>query len=557
MRTGARHGRLGRYRQIVTILARHGFGFLVDQLGLGSLVPFHRGILGHARRAEPYTQPEHLRLAFEELGATFIKLGQILSTRADLLPPEYVRELSKLQDAVPPEPLPNVEARIEGELGRPVLEVFARFDPQPLGSASIGQVHAARLTTGDEVVVKVQRPGVEELIEEDVAILMDMARLAAGRTVWGQVYDLPGMVEEFAETLRGELDYTREASNAERIGRNFAADHSLHVPAVYRPLSTRRVLTMERLQGIKIGDLRALDEAGIDRGDLARTGARIVLKMVLEDGFFHADPHPGNFLVEPGPVIGLVDYGIVGRLDEANRYGLIFLFVAILDQDMDRVVDRLVDLGVVGTTFQLERLKADLEHLLSQYFGRPFKEIDVSRILEEFMEVARRHRLVVPTRLTLLGKTMSMHEGLARTLDPEFNMAELLAPRVQRLALAAYSPRRLARRLLPVLEDLGRLAVILPRRLDRLSAQAERGNFSTNIHMPEAEHYLSDLNRMVNRLIMAMLTTGFIVGLAVLMIFYHPPGWEAFIGWVFAVGFLGATVLGAWIVLSVLRGGYH
>ncbi|MHB0869059.1 MAG: ABC1 kinase family protein, partial [Chloroflexota bacterium] len=214
-------------------------------------------------------------------------------------------------------------------------------------------------------------------------------------------------------------------------------------------------------------------------------------------------------------------------------------------------------LGVVGTTFQLERLKADLEHLLSQYFGRPFKEIDVSRILEEFMEVARRHRLVVPTRLTLLGKTMSMHEGLARTLDPEFNMAELLAPRVQRLALAAYSPRRLARRLLPVLEDLGRLAVILPRRLDRLSAQAERGNFSTNIHMPEAEHYLSDLNRMVNRLIMAMLTTGFIVGLAVLMIFYHPPGWEAFIGWVFAVGFLGATVLGAWIVLSVLRGGYH
>lgn len=505
----------------------------------------------------PYTQAEHLRLAFEELGATFIKLGQILSTRSDLLPPEFIHELSKLQDAVPPEPSSVIETQIERELSRPVSAMFASFDPQPLGSASIGQVHAARLHTGEEVVVKGQRPGVEELVAGDIAILLDIARLAARRTVWGQIYDLPAMVEEFADTLRGELDYSREGRNAERIRRNFDGNPALHVPVIYWSLTTRRVLTMERLHGIKISDLPALKETGVDQKELAKAGARIVLKMVFDEGFFHADPHPGNFLVSPGPVIGLLDYGMVGQLDEATRDNLLFLFLAILDRDMNRVIDRLADLGIIGTTFQLERLKRDLGHLLALYYGLPLKEIDVGRILDEFMATARRHRLQVPASLTLLAKTMSMHEGLARMLDPEFNMAEVLGPYARRLAFEAYSPRRLAGRLLPTLADLERLAVVLPRRLERLSARAERGNLSLNVRIAQAEHYLSDLNRMINRLIMAILTTGFIVGLAVLMLVYHPPGWETFLGWFFTFGFLVAMFVGAWVMVSIVRGKYH
>jgi len=548
---------LARYRQVVTILARHGFGFLVDQLGLQRLLPFQWVVLGRRRRVAPYNQAEHLRLVFEELGATFIKLGQILSTRSDLLPSDFIEELSRLQDAVPPERLSAIEAQIERELGRPLLELFARFDPEPLGSASIGQVHAARLHTGEEVVVKVQRPGVEALVGEDLAILMDAARLASGRTTWGRVYDLPSLVEEFGEILREEVNYTREASNIEQIRRNFSGHLSLQVPTVYWAFSSQRVLTMERLHGVKMDDFPALEEAGIGRPALARAGARVVLKMVLEDGFFQADPHPGNFLVRPGPVIGLLDYGMVGRLDEGTRYTLLSLFLAVLDRDLDRVIDRLADLGVVGTTFQQERLKRDLGHLLSLYLGLPLKQVDVGRVLAQFMAAARRHRLQVPANLALLGKTMSMHEALARRLDPEFNMAEELGPYAQRLLLDSYSPRRLAGRLLPAIEDLGRLAVTLPRRLDRVSAQAERGHFSMNFRIPEAEHYLSDLNSMVNRLILAMLTTGLVVGLAVLMASFRPPGLEPFMGWIFGFGFLAVAIAGVWVMFELLRSRRH
>lgn len=552
-----RHGPIGRYRQVAQILARHGFGYLVNQLGLGHLVPFHWGLLGHVRRPTPYTQAEHLRLAFEDLGTTFIKLGQILSTRSDLLPPDFIAELSKLQDAVPPEPVDVIETQIEKELGKGPSTLFESFDPAPLGSASIGQVHAARLSAGEEVVVKVQRPGVEQLVESDLAILMDLARLAQARTMWGQIYDLPGMVEEFADTLRGELDYVREGRNAERIARNFAQEPALHVPAIYWPYTTGRVLTMERLEGTKISDVSALEAAGIDRHELAETGVRIVLKMMLEDGFYHADPHPGNFLVQPGPIIGLLDYGMVGHLDEQTRQNLMYLFLALVDRDMDRVVDRLSALGIVGTTSQIERLKRDLGHLISLYWGLPLEQVDMKKILEEFLAAARRHRLSVPAHLALMSKTLSMHEGLARLLDPRFNLAEVLGPYVQGLVLRSYLPQYWIGRLLPALQDLSQLAVTLPRRADRLLEQVERGDVSLNVRVQETEHVLDSLNRMANRLILGILAAGFTVGIALLLQIYHATGVERIVGWLLRVGFAAVGGLGIWLIFAILRRGHH
>ncbi|MBI4491647.1 MAG: AarF/ABC1/UbiB kinase family protein [Chloroflexi bacterium] len=552
------HGTLDRYRQVVQILVRHGFGYLVNQLGLGHLVPFHWGLLGHRRRPMPYTQAEHLRLAFEELGTTFIKLGQILSTRADLLPPDFVAELARLQDAVPPEPVKVIERQIDQELGQPPARLFARFDAEPLGSASIGQVHAAVLPTGEAVVVKVQRPGVEHLVEADLVILMDLARLAQARTAWGQLYDLPGMVEEFAETLRGELDYVREGRNAERIARSFAREPALHVPAISWRYTTRRVLTMERFEGIKVSDLAGLEAAGIDRPKLARTGLRIVLKMILEDGFFHADPHPGNFLIQPGEVIGLLDYGMVGQLDEATREHLLYLFLAIVDQDLDRVVDRLAALGIVGTAFQLERLKRDLNRLISLYWGLPLREIDIRRILEEFLATARRHRLYVPAHLTLMSKTVIMHDGLARQLDPECNLSELLASYARELAWRIYlQPERWRRRLLPSFLDLSQLLVTLPRRVDRLLGQAERGTIALNMRVQETEHVLDTLNRMVNHLILSILATGLIVGIALLLQISHAAGLHWLVGWLLGAGFAGGLGLALWLIFAIFRRGHH
>ena len=549
--------RFRRYQKVVRVLAQHGFGYLVTQLGLGHLVPRRLGLAFAEPGEKPYTTAEHLRLALEELGATFVKLGQILSTRADLLPPDFITELSRLQDAVPPEPYPAIEALMMRELGKSIPEVFARFDREPIGSASLGQVHAARLLTGEEVVVKVQRPGVERTVEEDIAILSDAARLAATRTIWGEIYDLPALVEEFASTIREELDYYREGRNADRIAHNFTGHEGLRVPRVNWAYTTRRVLTMERIYGAKINDVEALQKAGVDRCQLARVGANMIVKMVLEDGFFHADPHPGNFLVRAGPVIGMLDYGMVGELGESTRQTLLQLFLAVIDHDMDRVVDQLSDLGIAGSQVQMTRLKGDLDHLISHYYGRPLKEIDVGRMLEEALDAARRHRLQVPPRLALLGKTLSMHEGLARQLDPQFNLVEVLAPYARRLAMEAYSPSRWARVLLPTLSDLSRLAVSLPRRLDRLSAQAERGQLSVNMRVFEAEQYLADLNRMANRLIVGMLTASFIVGLAILLGATQPRPIAQLFGWIIGAGFLASSVLGMWLLLAIWRSGHH
>ena len=492
-------------------------------------------------------------MALEELGATYIKLGQILSTRSDMLPDDYLAELSRLQDAVPPEPLEVIVGQITAELGAPPSELFAEFDPVPVGSASIGQVHAARLTGGEEVVVKVQRPGVERVVEEDLAIMMDLARLAARRTVWGEIYDLPGLVEEFAHTLRGELDYVQEGRNAERFQISFDGDPRLVVPRVFWRYTTRRVLVLERLHGTKIDDLPGLEAAGVDKKVVARNGAQVVLKMVLEDGFFHADPHPGNFLVLKGGRIGLLDYGMVGQVDDATRDGLLYLLLAISNQDMDRIIDQLTALGVMGTSGQLERLRRDLAHLLSIYWGLPLRDIDVARVLEESMETARRHNLRVPTSLVLLAKTLAMNEGLARRLDPEFSTVDVLKPYVMRLAWANYSPTQWRRRLLPTFADLSRLVVNLPRRSERLLTQLERGNISINIHVHDTERVLSELHWMVSRLIVGMVVSGFAIATGLLVLVYVTSGQNSVVGWLLGIGMAIVAAGGAWLVFSILR----
>jgi ubiquinone biosynthesis protein len=533
-------------------LARHGFDWLVLQLGLTRLAPLRWWLL-RGRREVTFTTAEHMRRAMEELGVTFIKLGQILSTRSDILSPDYIEELSKLQEEVPPEPYRVVQGYVERELGRPPHELFAEFREEPVGSASIGQVHAARLVTGEDVVVKIQRPGLHALVEEDLGVMRDMARLAAGRTIWGQVYDLPGMVEEFANTLWGELDYMREGRNADRIRRSFANEPCLYVPTIYWGYTTRRVLVMERLRGIHIQDVDGLDVAGIDRKQLAETGVRVVLKMALEDGFFHADPHPGNFIVMENGVLGMMDFGMVGQVDDSTREGLLYLLLAIVNHDMDRVVDRLMDLGVIGNTVQLERLRRDLGHLLAEYWGLPLREIDISKVLDESMQVMRKHRLRVPTHLVLLAKTISMNEAIARGLDPDFSAAGVLEHYVPSLVAGRFSPENWKRELLPNLLDVGRLAVSLPRRADRLLTRFEHGNISVNISLQETDRLLRGLNNVTNRLILAMLASSFALAIALLLQIYYTGVQRWLLGWLLVGGMVVVSGLGLWLVANILR----
>jgi ubiquinone biosynthesis protein len=544
---------LSRYREIASILARHGLGWVVLELGLGDLIPFHRGLLGHPRRDVPYSRPEHFRMALEDLGVVFIKLGQVLSTRPDMLPPDFVTEFARLQDAAPPVPYAEIAAVVEAELGAPPEAVYAEFSPEPRASASIGQAHAARFADGTPVIVKVQRPGIEATIDRDLAVLADLAHLAVTRTPLGDYYDVEGWIQEFAFTLRNELDYTREGHNADRFRRNFAAEPTLYVPRVYWELTTRRVLTLEEIQGIKINDQAGLDAAGLDRHRVAENSVRILLTEIFEHGFFHADPHPGNFFVLPGEVIGLMDFGMVGRLDETLREALLRVALALTQQDTDRLVDELLDLGVAPGRVQRPALKRDLDHLVGRYHDRPISEWAASQAFNDMMAIAFRHRLQLPTDLTLLTKVIAMSEGLGAQLDPDFKLLAFAEPYLRRFWLQTRAPAYLARKMAQGVLDLTDLGLGLPQRLRRLLSQLERGQVTVTSRHEGLDEALAELNRIANRLAVSILTAALIIGLGLLMLVYHPPGWATWGGWFFGLAFLIAFVLGLGLLWSIWR----
>lgn len=544
---------LGRYRQIATTLARHGLGWLVVDLGMADLVPFHKGHFGHSRRDLPYTRPEHVRMLLEDLGPVFIKLGQVLSTRPDMIPPNFVTELSRLQDKAPPVPYSAIATVVEAELGAPPEEVFAEFDPVPRASASLGQAHAARLHDGTPVIVKVQRPDIGTVVSEDLAVLADLARLATARTTLGDYYDLTEWVKEFEYMLRDELDYIQEGHNADRIRHNFAGDPALRVPRVYWEHSTSRVLTMEEVRGVKINSMAELDAAGLDRRRIAENSVRIMLTEVFNHGFFHADPHPGNFFVLPGEAIGLIDFGMVGRLDESLRASLLRLTLALTRQDSERLVDELLDLGVAKKPIQRQALKRDLDHLVARYANLPIGQWAAGQLFSDVTTVTFRHRLQLPTDLTLLIRVIAMSEGLGIQLDPDFNLLAFAEPYLKRFWLESRGPSYIASKISEGMLDLAELGLGLPQRLRRLIGQMERGQLTVTTRHEGVDEFVVELNRIVNRLAGSVLLAALIVSLALLMLIYHPAGWATWGGWFFGLAFLVALVLGVRLLWSIWR----
>jgi ubiquinone biosynthesis protein len=534
--------RRDRQRQIAEVMARHGMGFLVDVSGLARVVPFERGLLGHERRPEPYTQPEHLRLALEELGTTFIKLGQILSTRADLLPAGYQGELAKLQDSAPPVPADAVRAVLEQELD--CNDAFADFDFEPLAAASIGQAHAAALPDGTEVVVKIRRPGVVDQVQQDLEILQNLAVRASRRWQAARGYDVVGLADEFAQTLRAELDYLQEGRNAERFAANFAQDPDVRIPRVFWEATTSRVLTLERIRGVKIDDVERLDAAGVERRALAERATRVTAKMVFEDGFFHADPHPGNFFIQSDGRIGIIDFGMVGTLDDRMRQRLGSLLIGLGHDDADHVTRALLNLGVSTGPVDRQALRSDVEGLLQRYSGRGVGEITLGPVIDEVLAIVRGHRLRLPRDLVLLLKMVVMEEGLAARLDPEFRLGSVLGPYARGLMAAQVSPRAVARRLEEAGIDLARLAGAMPDELRRLLDVLQTGG--------ELEPLVARAERIGSRLVAGVLAAAFIDGLAEMVAAdsarrraWHRP--------FFAVGFGAAGTLAGYAARGTRR----
>jgi ubiquinone biosynthesis protein len=505
--------RYHRQRQIAEVLARFGLGYLANAVGLERLIARERALRGRTPREE-HTPPEDLRLALEELGPTFIKLGQLLSTRADLLPPEYRTALAKLQDAAPAIPTDVVKEIIAAELHTSTSDAVARFHADPLACASVGQAHLATLRDGTEVVVKVRRPNVVEEVDQDLEIIQNFAARASRRSKAAARYDLAGLADEFVQTLRAQLDYLQEARNAERFAANFAGDSSVQIPRVFWDLTTSRVITLERIRGMKVTDVAALDEAGLDRHELAQRAARIVAKMVFEDGFFHADPHPGNFFIEPGGRFGIVDFGMVGTLDDALREQLSRLLIGFVRQDPDRLADALLALGTSTEPVDRARLREDLAGLLARYSGRSIGEISLRTALGDVLAIVRRHGLRLPRDLALLLTVLLVAEGLVAVLDPDFRFAEALAPYARRRLLAQLTPAAVRRRVEQLGADLAELAVDFPGRLDRLLKSVESGGLEVRLQTDELESMLTRAERVGNRIAAAVLAAAAIDRLA-------------------------------------------
>ncbi len=541
---------LHRMGQIAEVLSQHGLGSLYSALGLQRFTVTTKPPSEHAAAATP---PEHLRMALEELGATFVKLGQLLSTRADLLPPEYLAELSKLQDSVPPVPTGQIEHLLVKELGKPIDAAFASFDPKPLAAASIGQTHLATRKDHVHVVVKVQRPGVAEQVEEDLEILRNLAAAASQHWEAGKQYDLIGLEEEFEQTIREELDYSHEARNAERFAANFKGDESVHIPRVFWDTSTARVLTLERISGIKVNDQAKLHRAHIDRAALAQRGAQIVMKMIFEDGFFHADLHPGNLFVEHGGRVALIDFGMAGTLDERTSDCLSDLIIAIGNRDFDQLTEVFLELGRSTKPVDRNALQLDLEHLIKPSFGKELKEIKLAPLLNGAFATLRRHYLHLPADLTLLLRSVIMAEGMGASLDPTFDLMTVIKPYAERMTERQYSPSRWLGKLGPASMEMARLSVALPQQMRRVLGDIERGNFAIGLRAESLEPFALRLENLANRLVLSILAGAFIVGSAVLLSFYHPQGWERWAGQLLRFGFLIATALSLYLAWRIAR----
>ncbi len=488
-----------------------------------------------------------VRMALTELGTTFIKLGQILSTRSDLIGPDMAEELSKLQSSTPPDPVEQVNALISEELGAAPNQIFHAFDPVPFASASIGQVHHAVLKDGKSVVVKVQHTGIEERVRNDLEILIQLAELAEHYSQDIARYRPLGTAKEFARTLRDELDFTREQRNLTRFTRNFRDDPMIAIPASYPQCCSRRVLTMDRLNGIELTDRQALQESDFDLAEIAKHGANMFLQMIFRDGFYHADPHPGNLMVLPQSVIGLLDCGMVGRVDEELREQMEDLLMAAIDRDSKRLQECVVELGEVPTDFDRTMLQNDLVYFVDDYGGQSIDEFDLSGSLNGMIEIIRKHHILLPSKVSLLIKMLVMLEGTAHQLSPDFNLVELLEPYRAESIKRRLSPQRAWRKLQSAQRDWTRLAETLPSDVADIMNRIRRGSFNINL-----EH--RKLDSITNRLVLGILTAALFVGSASLWSNNVPPKF----GSVSLPGSIGCTVavyLGFTLVRAIKKSG--
>ena len=546
---------LKRLRHIVYVFLKYGFSPLIERLHLYRVVSIARR-LRLKREAEELSLPERLRLAFEELGPTFIKLGQLLSARPDILSDEYIQELRKLLDEVPPERPEEIVKEIETDLGTPRKRIFKSFDKEPVAAASIAQVHFAVLHDGREVAVKVQRPGIRETIERDIEILYYIAKLLERYIPETRLFNPRGLVDEFSRMVSREMDFLYEASSMERMAVEARDEKDLIIPKVIREYTTRRVLTMERLRGIKVDDVEGLRASGIDPRRVAKRLAEIYMKQILTYGFFHADPHPGNIFVTEDGCIGLCDFGIMGRLSERIKEGLADLMIGVVNMDYDGVVRVQVNLGVVSEDVDIEELKEDMRDLLAPYHGRPLKEINPVEVFSQIIRIGVKYGIRLPKELMLLDKTFLVLDSLLRRLAPELVLLEIAQPFAAEIARKRKSPGKAIEDLLHETQALQTYLRDYPGQIHRLLKKMIEDRFTIDFIHKGLESLIDEVDRSSNRLTFGIIVSSLIIGSTLIILSGVGP--KAYgVSILGIVTFALGALLGLALTILILRSGKY
>lgn len=547
---------LPRLHEISLVFIRHGLGDLVRRIGVASILESAGAIVhwGQAARSSQLEPPQRLRQAFEELGPTFIKLGQMLSTREDLLAPAWTEELARLRSSAAPMRFEEILPVIERALGGPPSEVFVDLEREPSGSASIAQVHRARLRDGRTVVLKVRRPGIVAKVEADLRLLSHLAQLVESEVPEARRYQPVRVVDEFRRSLMRELDLAAEARNIERFARNFRGEPDILIPQVFPQWTSSSMNVQEHIQGTSGEDVAAIERAGLDPKRLAQRGVDAVLKMILEDGFFHADPHPGNVIYLSGNRIAMIDFGMAGRLSPARRSQIVDLLSGVARRDTEPMLEVLLD-WAGDEAVDEERLAADVDELIQDYADLPLKEIRIGDLIGRITSLVRDHGIVLPSDLTLMFKALISLEGLGRRYDPNFRLADRIKPFLDRAIAARYAPAEVGRRSGASVGQFLDLVGSVPRDLGRLLKDARRGRMRVDLDLKRLDSFGRKLDSTIDRITIGIMTASVVIGSSIVMTVTSGP--QLFGIPVFTVlgltGYLLAFINSVWIIVSIWR----
>ena len=535
----------------MAVLVKYGLDYFLDRTKIGILTRIRK----KPKNYQALTLPERLRLALEELGPTFIKFGQILSTRPDFLPPVFIGELEKLQDQVLAFDSFQAQEIIVRELTRPIDKLFKHFEAKPVAAASLSQVHRAVLLSGEMVAVKIQRPGIKETIELDLEILKDLAGLLENHLHNDWVYHPKLMVTEFEKAIRKELDFTNEAHNFEKFRINFKDIEYIKVPKIYWNMTTTKVLTMEFIEGTKINEIIQEKYKDVfEPVEVAKRGAEAILKQILEDGFFHADPHPANLFVQPPAMIVMLDAGMAGYLDEETIINGAKLLQAIVSKNLDQTLRSLENLGIIIKEFDRNLLRQDLKELFDRYLGIPLKNLQISKVSQDILEIMVRHNLALPANLVLMIKALSIIETTGRQLYPDFDMLSAAKPFIQKLLRKKFAPQELLKKSSIIFQESIELIEQLPQDLIDILRKIKEGKLKFGFEHQGLEKLTQEIDRSSNRLSFSLIIASLIIGSSLILqqrvgpfIFGYP-----ILG---IIGYLLASFLGLGLIISILKSG--